>query len=322
MKADASTLSAWLAGAGLLTAFAVLNPLLLGQHFSLILTFVGHVPLLYVGFRFGLVASVYASVIGLMAVIGLQLGIHDLPDGALAQNALQYVVRYAIPAIALTFLSHPLRQNDSAAYIPSPLQFTAFIGLGALITLASTWTLYDQRGDFVVILTNALNDITLQTGQDVALPDGFITGLVNVMGGLFGTSWLLLLILNIWLARMAVLPQHPLLSPLPRLTTLAMPQPVILLTAVIFGLALFTNTSSGLGHYASNLAIMLMVPFLLVGLGIVHAFAAPWEYRKTFLWIFYIVSLITPYPLLIVLCMGAFDPLVNFRRWAAPRGKE
>ncbi len=87
----------------------------------------------------------------------------------------------------------------------------------------------------------------------------------------------------------------------------------------LVGLVLVGLASAGLGWLSNlslQLVLVLMVPFLLAGLAVVHAVLARRKIHRGWLIALYVLMTVLPQVLFMVVVTGALDPWLDFRRRA------
>jgi hypothetical protein len=112
------------------------------------------------------------------------------------------------------------------------------------------------------------------------------------------------------------------LRPSPDLTTTTPPR--WLLPSVVAVAAVALVGSGQLGFLATNIALILSVPYFLTGLAVVHAVSVRWNGRLAILIALYLLLLLFGWPLIVVTGLGMVEHWIGLRRnGAAPgSGKE
>jgi len=166
-------------------------------------------------------------------------------------------------------------------------------------------------------LHRLVNDVLL--GQDLAVDrvalDGFIEQLAPLMTGTIAAALsfavLSCLILGRWWQALLVNPG----GLRKEFYALRLNRPLSLFGIALIGLAAFAP--GGAGTLALQGALIVMVPFLFVGLAVIHATLANLQAARGWLIGIYILMSLLPQALLMVVVTGALDPWLDLRQRTA-----
>ena len=260
----------------------------------------------------GSIGAVIFMLMASMPLFGAALGL-ALPGVAVAgaagalvvgvvggiETAVTYLVMVAGPPGLVAWQglrSRPDGKGGVAWYPPGLLlvwlvgHAAAAFGLIWLMTLGIQGGLMALLRDQVGLL---VSDMTAGAGVPIALSDlsRLIDVFVMTLPGTALATWIMLLIGNAALAQGALTRFGWALRPGMRLQEIELP---ITVHAVFVGLIALSAVLGGQAQFAAiNLAIILSVPFFLLGLSIVHAIADRLSSGWLFLTLFYVLLLIT-----------------------------
>jgi hypothetical protein len=249
-------------GGGGLSAAASLA-VVSGASGGLVLAYFAPLPLLLVGLGLGTNAAALAASVGLVAVAltsgavgaGVYGGLHALPSWLVVYQALR---RRAEPGTGSDGAWYPVGAIAAtlAAITGFSVACTAVVGGGGEGIEPAVRALVERA------MTNVAP--TLDDAQRDALADA----LAPLFVGLTGASWQLMIAINAVLAVTMLAARGWALRPKPRWGTIAVPGWLSwpLAAAAAVGLAGDGDTA----YVARNLVIVLALPYLFVGLAVVH----------------------------------------------------
>ncbi|MFT5539755.1 MAG: hypothetical protein ACI82H_001279 [Alphaproteobacteria bacterium] len=153
--------------------------------------------------------------------------------------------------------------------------------------------------------------------RDSAAVDRMLATLKRVFPFLVVTWWVIVITVNAHVAQKILVRTGNAKRPSPDLTTTALPPWI--LPAVVAAAAVALVGSGWLGFVATNIALILCIPYFLSGLAILHAISARWNGRKAILIAVYLLLLLFGWPLIVVTGLGMMEYWVDLRqRFAAP----
>jgi hypothetical protein len=130
--------------------------------------------------------------------------------------------------------------------------------------------------------------------------------------GLMAASWLVMVALNAVLAQLLAVRLGVNRRPTPDLSELELPGwlwPAIGVAALLAVLG-----AGGLGFLGRSLLIVLAVPYVFLGLAVVHAFARRVSHRRLALTLFYGAIMLLGWPLVMVLVLGLVEDWAHVRQ--------
>ena len=263
-------------------------------------------PLFLVGLSNGATAAMVAGVTGLLVtgVVGGVIG------------AGLYAVIHALPAWLVTHqsLMHRPAPDGTTRWRPAGFAVSWLAALGAFVFLAAAVASAGEGGGIISTVATYLEAVF--TVLMPSLPEGsrgeLVGMLVPVFPGFTGMLWLLVIVANGALAQMVLVRMGKNLRPGPILADLQLPD--WLSWALVGSAALVLVGGDELAFVGRNLAIILAVPFFLLGLAVVH-----WAARRTrapglLLMVFYFVLIFSGWASLVVAGIGLIEQWVGLRR--------
>jgi Predicted membrane protein (DUF2232) len=262
-------------------------------------------PLMLAGLAMGLTAS-------MVAVAGALL-INGLVAGALA--AMIYGVIQALPALVVVrqaLLSR--QQGQNLEWYPPGLllaQLTCLAGLG--IGLAF-FLLLDHPGGLQGAIEAFLASALVEMGaiEADAAPSAELSGWVFLFPGLMATSWLVMIVLNAVLAQALAVRLGWNRRPSPDLTKLELPGWLWPALGAAGLVALVGE--HGWGFLGRSLLIVFVVPYVFLGLAVIHTLVRRWSHPGWLLAAVYAALVLLGWPILAVLLLGFVEDWAHLRR--------
>jgi hypothetical protein len=290
--------------AGLISS-ALFLALSTGLPGMMLLAYFVQLPLLLAGLSLGLAGSVVAAAAAIL-VCGLIAGVVAAAMFALVQ---------ALPALVVVrqaLLSRP--QDGRLEWYPPGLvlgQLTALAVLG--ITVAFI-LLLGRPGGLEGMLAEFLSSALAGLGApEVAVTAGpELERWMFLFPGLMAASWLVMVTVNAVLAQLLLVRLGINRRPSPQLRALELPR--WLWPALGAALLLAVLGAGGFGFLGRALLIVLAVPYILLGLAVVHAFARRVTHRRLALTLFYGTVMLLGWPLMAVLLLGLVEDWAHVRQ--------
>ncbi len=142
--------------------------------------------------------------------------------------------------------------------------------------------------------------------------ENMIATLARVFPFVVVTWWIVIVTVNAVAAQRILVRSGHALRPSPDLRATVLPQ--WLFPAVVAAAAAALLGSGWLGFLATNIALILCVPYFLVGLAVVHAISTRWNGRMAILIALYLLLFLFGWPLLAVTGLGMMEHWVGLRR--------
>ncbi len=282
----------------------------------LALIFLTPLPVAIVGLGWGWAAAAVAAT-GAFATITATIN---------PQAALLHLLALGLPTVILSYLALLNRPVGGTPEYPQlewyPLgrivAFAAFWA-GGLATLALLTTATDLDSLRATLRESFermfVNQAALPSGEQ-PLGEPEIAALTELMvvsfAGAIATMWMLLAMLNLWLAGLITRASGRLTRPWPDIASLQMPRTVTL----AFGIAVAASFIPGYpGLIASGFASAFVFAFMLVGLAIIHSVTRGMGARGFILGAVYGALLVlNPFSGLAIATIGLAEPVSPLRR--------
>ncbi len=285
--------------------------------------FLAPLPLAIAGLGWGATAGLAAAATGTLVIVGL---------GAMPA-ATFYAAVIGLPMAALTYLLMLSRQVPAAEpnetltlewYPPGRIVAYAALWGGALAAIVLLMVGFDvetlhkamrQNLDKMLSQGGALAP-TIKRPLTEADKDAFVKLMVTALPGALATSWMILAILNLWLAGHAARISGRLIRPWPDLAAITLPPK----TPIIFAAAALATFLGGMpGLIASGFAFALLSAYTLVGLAILHWITRPIRERGLILVMVYLaLVMLNPFSSMILAVIGLSEPVSPLRRRPLP----
>ena len=303
-------------GGGVLSALLYLS-VMAGGLGTVILAYLGPLPLLMVGLGLGLRSFLIAGTVAVLAVAVVGGPLFGLSYGLANAVVVAVIVRQSLLARTAP--------DGTLEWYPPGLLLVVLTGLGLVgLLLAALLTLGDPgglEGSVRQFLSIAFGDAAAGTaGAEEPLSE-LIDGFAQVFPGMVVVSWLTMAIINAALAQGVLMRFGRNLRPAMRVAEVELPNWTPMLLAAAGVLALLGGEGQ-LGYLALNAAIVLLVPFFFAGLAVVHAFAGGRQARTLLLMVFYFFLLVSGWPIAMVVGLGVIEQWAGLRRRFARTGPD
>lgn len=285
-----------------------------GSFGGILLAYFCQLPLFLVGLSMGTTASAVAAAIAGSAVI--------LMGGLF--GALIFILFNAAPVVILVRQALLFRTDAEGAmeWYPAGLLAAAATAFGlALLALVfaglgmTTAGVEESVRQFLDQFAERL-EITWRPGAR----EQFIATIAPILPGAIGLSWLMMLVVNGTLAQGLLLRFGRNLRPSPDFANMELPRWLpIAAAALVIGAVLLPGAP---GLFARNAALIVSLPFFLVGLAVAHAVARRIAAGPMLLILFYILMLLFGWPIVIVAFIGLVEQMTELRRRLAHSAKE
>lgn len=279
--------------------------LLTGVPGMVLLAYFVQLPLMFAGLAMGLTAS--------MVAVAAALLINGLIAGAIGTAI--YAVVQALPAMIVVRQALLSRQDGSAVewYPPGRLLAiltalaAAGVGLSFLLLLDHPGGLQGALEEF---LMSALADLGAVEVQ--APPPPELSAWMFLFPGLMATSWLIMIVLNAVLAQVLATRMGWNRRPSPDLTALELPGWLWPALGAAGLVALVGD--HGWGFLGRSLLIVFVVPYIFLGLAVIHTLVRRWSHPGWLLAAIYGALVLLGWPILAVLLLGFVEDWAHLRR--------
>lgn len=235
----------------------------------------------------------------------------------------------AAPALWLTHLALQSRetmtedQKPTLEWYPAGHLLTWTMGMAAVALLFAALSTLSVEGGIRGPLITVLETVN-QTELENALAranvpisiDQFLEVVADIIPAATAWYWILLITLNMWGAQKILVYLGRALRPSPSLPDIDIPQGVGLPLAVALLVYLIPGSfvPSEAQFVAATLAAILLLPYFLLGLAVVHAISRPWPWRHLWLAFLYLVMIYMGLPALILCLVGLVEPWARLRQ--------
>jgi Predicted membrane protein (DUF2232) len=312
MTPSPATIFFYAAGAGLVSAVALVSSTTGSWPVRLTLLMISVLPIALVGFAVQSRAAILAA-----SFACLFIGIASVPVGV------RFALAFAYPVALLVYLTllHRRVDEDHAQWYPIGRVILAACAMAGVLVAASFALLWQDLGQLREVLTKALDPL-IEKGL-VGLPGGAVlddaakANLVDVglllMPSLLVGFWLAMLLFNVWAAAGVARMSGQLTRPWPDLTAISYPPGTPLLLALSLGCALILEGIPQL--MALSLSGAFYLAYVLLGLAIIHNMTrgAPWRQPALSALYVLLVAMASVVTVPLVL-LGLVDSFKPFRR--------
>lgn len=279
---------------------------------ALILALAAPLPLFSAGLGLGLSAAVVAAITATAAVAFAagwdRAGLYAITDAVLVVG----VVRFAL-------LNRPTADGRTEWYPPGHLLAgLTLYGAAVFVGLALKLGSGDQGLEAgVSALLDGFQQALANAGHDNPATGHVLAILKRAMPSLAVGWWIIIMAVNAVVAQKILARMGRTLRPSPDLTT-TLPPAWLLVVAVAAAVVALVG-SGWPGFVATNVALILCVPYLLTGLAVIHAISGRWNGRLVILIAIYLLLILFGWPLIVVAGMGMVEHWVGLRqRFAGP----
>lgn len=288
-------------GCGLASA-VVFEATLAGNLLAVLLSYFGVLPILYVGMGYAMRAALVAVTAAAGALVFL---------GGPVQFA-AYMLAFGLPSLlavklALARYADPKGQP---VYVDSGRIIAGLSAAAATLLVATGLGMIWEGQDPQIVVANAL-----QTMADTMGAPNMVHMGAYLPGILFG-SWVMMMAVNLLIAQSILVRRGRNLRPTPSLSMLRLPDWTLI--AFVAALAVAFLGPESTAYLARNTAMVLAVPFLVQGLGLVHVVTRPLPYRTWILTAFYAVTIASVVALVALPVLGLIEHLLKLRERTSP----
>jgi hypothetical protein len=266
-------------------------------------------PLFLVGLSFGIVPAAIASMVGTVVIVAA-----DTLYGTV------FVVEFALPVMIVVPLALWRRRSETEWPTAGRL-ILGLTALAAVVFIASQVLLLDQPGGMegslrmaIEALAKELRNQDPQVGEQA---EAMLQAAARWLPGLSAFAWIGLVAVNGVLAQGALAGFGWACRPAPSLAKITLPWwALVPLVLALLAATLGRNLPEGdeVAFAGSNLTVILLVPFLFLGLGVVHALTQRSTRRTWLLAGVYGAVLIFGWPIPLIVALGVIEQWVGLRR--------
>lgn len=300
----------WVGAAGLGGISAVLYLSVIATSGGVVLASFTQTPLFLAGLALGFPAAVTASAVAALAVM--------TATGLI--GGLAFALVNAVPVLVLVQRALLSRRAPDGAieWYPPGLLLTWLTGLAA-VTLAILIAVFGSgEGGIVGSVQRQLDVILPMFGPNQEDTRSLFQTIAPIVPGMVVAAWMTVTMVNGALGQAIAVKGRRALRPAPEIADTELPNWLAIALAIAAGLALLGPGM--LGNLGANATAVLTVPFLMLGLAVVHATTRGLRARRLLLGGIYAVTAILTWPVLAIIALGLIEQGFGLkRRFAAPR---
>jgi len=276
-----------------------------GLVLGILLAYFALQPILLIGLDKGRRAVTIAMLSGVCGTVFL----------ANSFQAILYGVSVVFPAwiIVVTTMTFQTSTSSVNKWFPLGEIVARLTALGIIATITSVIIFHDTPGGLTQSVESFLNELIANSTQFNSSADvGPIIGkLVPLFPAITVSSWLLMIIINTLAAHAILVKKRK--GVRPKLNYTAVTAPEWAYWALVCSAVFLLTGSSNIEYVGRNLVIILFIPFLLVGLTVIHTFARRFGSPTIALVSFYALMMISSWPVLLTILVGFFEKWIKFR---------
>lgn len=284
-----------------------------GSVFALPLFLLAPLPLMIAALGWGTLAGLVGAATALVTV-GLLLG---------GPAVVATVLMVAAPAVVLSHLAglaRPVATDPAAAptveWYPLGRILVAAAVLVGVATIIGGIALGFDPEETAMQVSAAYRE-TIPATESPAAFEPLVRATVRLMPAFFPASWLVTLVVDLWLAGRVLTKSGRLARPHEDLTTVQLP---IAAGVVFAATAAMAFVSGVIGLVAEVVAGALFAAHFLVGLAVVHVATRGAPMRPMLLAFLYGLMLVFTLPAVLVVVIGVTEPFFGLRRRRPPGG--
>ncbi len=267
-------------------------------------------PLLLITLRRGRDAGLLAACIA-WGGFALAFALHAGNTAPLLHPAtISFLARFVIPAVALASLAIHFRTTDAQqrGHYPTQLLLLALTG-ASLILMFYIKSLGATPPELRELFRQALTSVAGMSASDLPI-DRYADIMANLFPAWSSLGWAAGIALN-----------GLLVARLERLRGMYFAPATLpkALTLVLSGALLIASSGMDASMLATNTAIVLLLPFFIVGLAVVHTVAASYSFKNGILILFYGILSFFPSAVVLIALLGMLDTLINCRHYLSKR---
>lgn len=271
---------------------------------ALLFALAAPLPLFAAGLGLGLTGAIFAAAVATVTVAvaaGLpRAGLYAATDAVLVVG----LVRFAL-------LNRPAPDGGLEWYPPGHLlAWLALYAAVAFVALTLVWGPAEVEAG-IAGYVDGFRRLVAETGRATPAVDRMLGGLGRVLPFLVVTWWIIAMVVNATLAQKILVRTGHALRPSPDLSATAPPGWV--LSAAVAAAAVALVGSGWLGFLATNVALILCVPYFLTGLAVIHAISVRWNGRTAILIALYLLIVLFGWPLIVVTGLGMVEHWIGLR---------
>lgn len=269
-------------------------------------------PLFLAGLALGFPAAVTASAVASLSVMATAGLIGGLAHGLV--NALPVLV-----LVQRALLSRRAPDGGIEWYPPGHL-VTWLTGLAAVALAVLLGLLGSGEGGIAGSVQRQIDAILPMFGPNQQDVRPLFEGVAPIVPGMVVAAWMIVTMVNGAVGQAISIRSRRALRPAPAIAETELPNWLAVALAIAAGLALLGP--GVLGTLGANATVVLLVPFVVLGLAVVHAATRGLRARRLLLGGLYAVTAILTWPMIAIIALGLIEQGFGLKRRMAAPGRE
>ena len=293
-------------GAGIASAL-LFGTLMTGSPLAIVIMPFSMLPLFLIGLSGGAVPSIIAAVAATSLVAAM---------GGLV-SAVAYAAAEAVPAVAISgqAVRHRTDRDGRRVWLPVGHLMGYMTGYGALLLVVIFLGFSGFEGGFIGLVERQVTLIfepMVADGPDAReMLTQFAAQVARLAPGTMAAWWLIITLVSLGIAHSLLRRWGRNLRPTLGLARVETPRWITVALAGGVLLGLLADGTAGLVGW--NLVQVLIVPFVFVGLMVLHMLCRGWGPGPIFLGLFYLVLFVRGWPMFVAAALGFAEQWVKLR---------
>jgi hypothetical protein len=292
-------------GAGLVSS--LLSLAAVGSGLGLLLAYFALLPILLIGLSQDRRAAIFAILFGVLGIVLLS----DIYQGMV------YSISIAFPAwlIISTSFTPKIKDKTSLVEIPIGEILSRLAFLGGIVLIISALIFSDKPNNLSQSIEVLLYKLIQNNHPDLNMTANhrlLVTGMVPLFPTIVFSSWLLMTIVSTMVAQSILIKAKANLRPAFQYSEITAPEWIYWAFATS---GIFTLIGPDNFEYVSrNLTAIFLIPFLFIGLGVIHTVARTFRSPTIVLIPLYFFIVISSWSTIITVLIGFFETWANIRK--------
>ena len=293
-------------GAGLVSSL-LSAAAVIGSGVGLLLAYFSILPILLVGLSQGKKAANFATLSGIIGAALLSS----------THQGIFYSISIAFPAwlIILTAFAPQREHTTPSKQIPIGEIISRLVILGGIILILSASILFDNLGDLAKDIESLLYKMIMSNSHSLTSTANhqlLVERMVPFFPAIIFLSWLLMIIINTVVSQAILVKAGINLKPAFQYSKIKAPEWIYWIFAAS-GLLILIGPNS-LEYVSRNLTAIILIPFLFIGLSVVHTAARTFRSPSLILFPLYFFIIISSWPTFIAILVGFFEKWTKIRQ--------
>jgi hypothetical protein len=228
-----------------------------------------------------------------------------------------YCISIAFPAwlIILTAFAPQRDHKTSSSPIPIGEIISRLVILGGIILILSAIILSNNLSDLPKDIESLLYKMIMNNSPGLNITANhrlLVERMVPLFPSIIFLSWLLMIIINTVVAQAILIKARVNLKPAFQYSKIKAPEWIYWIFATSGILTLIGPNN--LEYLSRNLTAIILIPFLFIGLGVIHTAARKFRSPSVILVPLYFFIIISSWPSFIAILLGFFEKWTDFRQ--------